>query len=486
MTEKTWYRGALLLLTAIALSLTATGPALAVPAGPPDDRVVIADAVRDGAVQPDTLAGNTDFIAVAGPAAQPGQAEFGVPASVTVAQAILESNWGRSAPGNNYFGIKCGSGGHGPIAIGCQDLPTQECDPGCHTVIASFRVYASMTDSFRDHGLFLRSNHRYDPAFDYPDNPDQFIREVAKAGYATDPNYAGKVIGLMGTYDLYRFNTPAPPPLTAGISVGSDGTQLILSSKDNGTVLAKKGLGLYGWTLETDPVVKKVATNGGVQLILTKDGTVLAKDTIGLYEWTVETDAVVKDIAVGSDGTQLILDNTGVVLAKKGIGLYGWTAETDAVVKQIATNGGVQLILDNTGTVLAKNSIGQYGWTAETDAVVRDIAVGSDGTQLILDNTGVVLAKKDIGLYGWTAETDAVVSDIAAGADGTQLILDRTGTVLAKNTIGLYGWTVETDAVVKQIATNGGVQLILDNTGRVLAKDSIGQYGWTLESDPIA
>ncbi|WP_156081320.1 hypothetical protein [Amycolatopsis vancoresmycina] len=277
----------------------------------------------------------------------------------------------------------------------------------------------------------------------------------------------------------------APPPPDAGISVGSDGTQLILNRKGNGTALAKKGIGLYGWTVETDPVVKKVATNGGVQLILTKDGTVLAKDTIGLYEWTVETDAVVTDIAVGSDGTQMILDNTGTVLAKKGIGLYGWTVETDAVVKQIATNGGVQLILDNTGTVLAKNSIGQYGWTRETDAVVGKIAVGSDGTQLILDNTGTVSAKDTIGLYGWTAETDAVVTDIAAGSDGTQMILDRTGTVLAKDTIGLYGWTVETDAVVDRIATNGGVQLILDRNDTVLAKTGIGLYGWTLESDSI-
>jgi hypothetical protein len=279
----------------------------------------------------------------------------------------------------------------------------------------------------------------------------------------------------------------APPPSSGlGISVGSDGTQMILSRKDNGTVLAKKGIDLYNWTPETDPVVKKIATNGGVQMILDNTGTVLAKNTIRMYEWTVETDAIVTDIAVGSDGTQMILDNTGTVHAKKGIGLYGWTAETDPIVRQIATNGGVQMILDNTGTVLAKNTIGMYGWTAETDPVASKIAVGSDGIQMILDRNGYALAKNTIGLYGWTLETDAVVTDIAAGSDGIQMILDNNGYALAKNTIGLYGWTLETDAVVSKIATNGGIQMILDRNGYVLAKNTIGLYDWTLESDPIA
>ncbi|GHF94122.1 MULTISPECIES: CHAP domain-containing protein [Amycolatopsis] len=297
----------------------------------------------------------------------------------------------------------------------------------------------------------------------------------------------GQVGAIIAGQRISGFITPVgltTPAVSSSIAVGSDGLQMVLTG--NGTVLAKKGVGLYGWTVETDPGVQKVATNGGVQMILLKDGTVLAKNSVGLYGWTVETDAVVSDIAVGSDGTQMILDRSGTVSAKKGIGLYGWTAETDAVVKQIATDGGVQVILDKSGTVLAKNGIGLYGWTVESDAVVADIAVAADGTQMILDNSGTVSAKNGIGLYGWTVETDAVVSDIAVGSDGTQMILDRTGTVSAKQGVGLYGWTVETDAVVQKIATNGGVQVVLDRNGTVLAKNGIGLYGWTVESDPIA
>ncbi|MFD8496564.1 glucosaminidase domain-containing protein [Amycolatopsis sp. NPDC059657] len=147
----------------------------------------------------------TAFIDSAGPAAQRGKADYGVPASVTVAQSILESGWGRSAVNNNYFGIKCGSSGPGPIALGCADFITLECCP-VHEVLASFRTYASMEDSFRDHGLFLASRARYAKAFAYPDDPNQFIREVHAAGYATDPGYSDKVIGLMQKYGLYRFD----------------------------------------------------------------------------------------------------------------------------------------------------------------------------------------------------------------------------------------------------------------------------------------
>ncbi len=155
-----------------------------------------------------------DFINVAGPAAQAVMAEYGVPASVGTAQSILESNWGRSSLSQNdknYFGFKCTSASNpGPIAIGCHNYPTQECTPTCHTVNAYFRVYASMKDSFRDYGRLLSTSSLYAPAFQYVDNPDQFAREIARH-YATDPDYANKVIGLMQTWNLYRFNNVTPP-----------------------------------------------------------------------------------------------------------------------------------------------------------------------------------------------------------------------------------------------------------------------------------
>jgi len=154
------------------------------------------------------------FIDMAGESARPSQSEYGVPASVTIAQAILESGWGESGlakKAKNYFGMKCHDGETGPIAVDCVKTDTWECDAkNCWDTKAWFRVYDSVADSFSDHGRNLHENSRYAKAFDHTDDADAFIREVHKAGYATDPKYTDKIIGLMKEFDLYRFNESLP------------------------------------------------------------------------------------------------------------------------------------------------------------------------------------------------------------------------------------------------------------------------------------
>jgi hypothetical protein len=149
------------------------------------------------------------FIAAAVAPARQSQREFAVPASVTIAQAILESGWGRSNLAfvdRNYFGMKC-FGNPGPIAIGCHTYRTTECDAArCFPIDDTFRVYASATDSFRDHGRLLATSARYRPAFAYTRNPDQFVAEVHKGGYATDPLYTVKLTKLMAQYNLYAYD----------------------------------------------------------------------------------------------------------------------------------------------------------------------------------------------------------------------------------------------------------------------------------------
>jgi flagellar protein FlgJ len=152
------------------------------------------------------------FIAAAVPGAQKGWREYGVPPSVTIAQAILESGWGRSslsAADRNYFGIKCQNGRYGTIAQGCHVYNTTECDKAgkCFATTGSFRIYANMANSFRDHGNFLRVNSRYKPAFAYTKDANNFIWQVWKAGYATDPNYYTKITTLMASYNLYQYDT---------------------------------------------------------------------------------------------------------------------------------------------------------------------------------------------------------------------------------------------------------------------------------------
>jgi flagellar protein FlgJ len=162
---------------------------------------------------PLTTVTNAAFLAAAAGPAQTSQREFKVPTSVTLAQAILESGWGRSklsVNDKNYFGMKC-FGSPGTIAVGCHSYLTSECDRVtlvCSPIVDTFRVYNSPTDSFRDHGRQLATLPRYAAAFRYPKNPNQFAAEVHKAGYATDPAYTTKLVAIMTQHDLYRYDLP--------------------------------------------------------------------------------------------------------------------------------------------------------------------------------------------------------------------------------------------------------------------------------------
>ncbi|GIE87727.1 sporangiospore maturation cell wall hydrolase GsmA [Actinoplanes regularis] len=178
---------------------------------------VVSAALKVCAGAPDTApvtptVSQSEFISAAVPGAQLGWRQFGVPPSVTIAQAVLESGWGRSGLASvdkNYFGIKCQGGSFGTIANGCHVYPTTECDKAgkCFPTSDAFRTYATMADSFRDHGYFLKVNKRYTPAFAYTRDANNFIWQVWKAGYATDPNYYTKVTGIMAAHNLYQYDT---------------------------------------------------------------------------------------------------------------------------------------------------------------------------------------------------------------------------------------------------------------------------------------
>jgi hypothetical protein len=132
----------------------------------------------------------------------------GVPASVTVAQAILESDWGRSQlsqSASNYFGIKAlgGLGNDGVVWMQTGEFDTEG---QSYQTTSPFRAYRSLVDSLIDHDLMLSNSKRYADAMAAAGDPRQFAQELAEAGYATDPDYAAKLISLMDRYDLYRLD----------------------------------------------------------------------------------------------------------------------------------------------------------------------------------------------------------------------------------------------------------------------------------------
>lgn len=123
---------------------------------------------------------------------------YGIPASITLAQGILESGSGQgklTRKSNNHFGIKC-NGWQGEKVYHDDDR-AQEC----------FRKYKDAKYSFRDHSLFLSGRRRYSFLFSLrKDDYKGWARGLKKAGYATDPRYPQKLISLIERYNLDRFD----------------------------------------------------------------------------------------------------------------------------------------------------------------------------------------------------------------------------------------------------------------------------------------
>ena len=127
-----------------------------------------------------------------------GMLKYGIPASITLAQGLLESSAGRSdlvIQGNNHFGIKC----HGWTGrtIYHDDDARGEC----------FRAYKNALESYEDHCKFLRERPRYRSLFDL-DRTDyrSWAYGLKRAGYATNPSYAQMLINIIELYKLYEFD----------------------------------------------------------------------------------------------------------------------------------------------------------------------------------------------------------------------------------------------------------------------------------------
>lgn len=144
-----------------------------------------------------------EFIALIAPLAQESERETGIPASVTIAQAALETGWGRSArrAANNLFGIK-GSGNNGSVR-----LMTREYQGGRWVRIrARFAAYRRLADSVVAHARLISESGIYDDAMEVKDDYKAFARALQSSGYATDPGYAKKLISIIEARDLARFD----------------------------------------------------------------------------------------------------------------------------------------------------------------------------------------------------------------------------------------------------------------------------------------
>lgn len=145
------------------------------------------------------------------PAARAEREAWGVPVSISIAQAIIESAWGTSelaVNATNFHGLKC----HRTLSrsAGCYTKTTWEWSPerGNYTISADFHRFGSVQNAFHAHGEFLLAPH-YASAFRYSDDPYRFLQAIKDGGYATDPNYVSSVWQRVQTYGLTRYDSPS-------------------------------------------------------------------------------------------------------------------------------------------------------------------------------------------------------------------------------------------------------------------------------------
>lgn len=173
-------------------------PGLPLPQG------AVAPAVPTSAARPATAAQRA-FVERLMPAALAAEQSTGIPAHFMVAQAALETGWGKAEPVRsdgsssfNIFGIKAGANWSGPVV----EAATTEVIAGlAQTRVERFRAYASHQEAFRDYANLLASSPRYAKVLGAQD-ADRFARGLQAAGYATDPQYAQKLEAVIGSAAL--------------------------------------------------------------------------------------------------------------------------------------------------------------------------------------------------------------------------------------------------------------------------------------------
>ncbi|MNF89355.1 Exo-glucosaminidase LytG precursor [compost metagenome] len=174
--------------------------------------------------------------------------KYGIPASIILAQGILESGAGKgdlAVEANNHFGIKCHKDWLGQ-SVRHDDDSAQEC----------FRKYTEAADSYRDHALFLVGKNRYASLFTYEkDDYKAWAKGLRACGYATDPNYPDKLISYIERYNLHQYDcqitgktyvaiNKSAPTRKPSYDVASD-PKINMNSNDPNLYEVQKGDTLY-------------------------------------------------------------------------------------------------------------------------------------------------------------------------------------------------------------------------------------------------
>ncbi|WP_052460238.1 glucosaminidase domain-containing protein [Tessaracoccus massiliensis] len=285
----------------------------------------------------------SEFIAKLVGDAQQVEKETGIPTSVTIGMAALESGWGSSrmtgemtVDGKTYqvntlFNIKCTST-VSPHQTGCVPVRTAEyrSDGTKYYIVDEFRTYASWLESTRDYARLLTTANRYAPAFQYVDHPDQFVTEVRKGGYATDPKYAELVIGIMRNHNLYQYNlrgqgpgvpdgmtAPGPSPAMTAVDATTMFPELVRGSRGDAVRALQELLNTHGAGIKVDGIYgeRTVGAVGAFQR------SVKLKDTGKMNEATWQQ--LLPELTTGAKGTAVYVLQRHLTLKGQTVSVTG-------------------------------------------------------------------------------------------------------------------------------------------------------------------
>lgn len=166
----------------------------------------------------------------------------GVPASIILAQGIVESNSGNSKlalDSKNHFGIKCKDWTGRKVYYEDDDYVNGKLVKSC------FRAYDNVLDSYADHSDFLLKGQRYRWLFDLERTDyEGWAKGLKKSGYATNPNYANMLINIIKDYNLYIYDTPKPQLFATNVPSGQ--------SIDNNNIPAATPIAPYGQSVNNE------------------------------------------------------------------------------------------------------------------------------------------------------------------------------------------------------------------------------------------
>lgn len=219
------------------------------------------------------------------------QRAYGIPASITLAQGLLESRAGQSSLatlGNNHFGIKCHNTWTGDTLLRDDD-ESQEC----------FRAYGSPEESYLDHSRFL-CRGRYRPLHEIPvTDYAAWARGLKSCGYATDPNYAERLIAIIERYNLYLLDTDGDAGTADFILSHLKNTHTIRRNGGLHYVIANPGDTYSSIAAEFSVPVEKLLTFNEME----RDGTVDDWEEVYLQEKHDSAPREIKKVTMGEEDT---------------------------------------------------------------------------------------------------------------------------------------------------------------------------------------